>query len=109
MSKDLMNERYFRVVSLWLGTNDVAAFEAFERQAVKVMAKFDGRIEHAIRISSAEHGVDEPFEVHVVSFPNESAFQMYRQSPESKKLSEERKNLISKTVIHAGHEVTAYA
>ena len=104
-----VNERYFRVVSLWLGTNDVAAFEAFERQAVRVMAKFDGRIEHAIRISSAEDGVDTPFEVHIVSFPSEAAFQMYRQSSESQTLSEERKTLISKTVIHAGHEVTAYA
>ena len=103
-----MNGRYFLVVSLWLRNNDVAAFEAFERQAAKAMVKFDGRIERAIRISSGGYEGEGPFEVHIVSFPNESAFQMYRQSSESKTIAEARENVISKTVIHPGKEVATY-
>jgi antibiotic biosynthesis monooxygenase (ABM) superfamily enzyme len=103
-----MNGRYLLVVSLWLRTNDIAAFEAFERQAAKVMAAYDGRIERAIRISGDGDDGGKPFEVHIVSFPDEFAFQMYRQSLESITLAVARENVISRTVIHPGKEVNAY-
>lgn len=73
-----MNERHIQIVSLWLKYNDVSGFEAFERQAAKAMAEFDGRIACAIRISGTEYEGDGPFEIHIVSFPSAEAFQMYR-------------------------------
>ena len=103
-----MNERFFLIVSLWLKNNNVVAFEAFEYQASMEMAKYDGRIERAIRIAGAGNDNDKPFEVHLVSFPNESAFQEYRQSPESQKLAGARATIFAKTVTHTGNEVTAY-
>ena len=103
-----MSERYILIVSLWLKNNDVSAFEAFERQAAKAMAKFDGRVERAIRISGAQGEHDRPFEIHIVSFPNEAAFQMYRQSAESSDLAPMRDSVILKTVVVAGSDVGAY-
>ena len=102
-----MNERHILIVSLWLRNNDVAAFEAFERQAAQAMAKFDGRVERAIRISDAE--ADSPFEIHIVSFPSEEAFRMYRQSSESRNLAQARDSVILKTEILAGSEAEVYA
>lgn len=55
-----MSERHILVVSLWPKNDDVSAFEAFECQAAKAMAEFDGRIERAIRISGAESEGDRP-------------------------------------------------
>jgi len=104
-----MNERHILVVSLWLKNNDVSAFEAFERKAAKAMAEFDGRIERAIRISGTEHEGDRPFEVHIVSFPSAEAFQLYRQSSESRNLAVVRDSVISKAVVLTGSEVKAYA
>ncbi len=37
------------VVSVWLKTDDVPAFESFERAAARVMAKHGGRIEAPLR------------------------------------------------------------
>lgn len=104
-----MSKRHILIVSLWVKNNDVSGFEAFERQAANAMAKFDGRIERAIRISGTEHEGDHPFEIHIVSFPNAEAFQMYRQSAESRNLAEVRDCVISKTVVLAGSEIEAYA
>lgn len=104
-----MNERHILVISLWLKNNDVSAFEAFECQAAKAMAEFDGRIERAIRISGTEYEGDGPFEIHIVSFPNAAAFQMYRQSSESRNLAVARDSVISKAVVVAGSDIKAYA
>lgn len=104
-----MNERHLLVVSLWLKNSNVSAFEAFEYQAAKAMAQFDGRVERAIRLSGAESDNDRPFEIHIVSFPSAAAFQMYRQSAESKNLAPIRDTVILKTVVVAGTEVKAYA
>lgn len=103
-----MNERHILVVSLWLKNKDVSAFEAFEHRAAKAMAKFDGRVERAIRLSGTESDNDRPFEIHIVSFPSKAAFQMYRESSESRGLAQMRDGIILKTEILAGSEVKTY-
>ena len=104
-----MNQRYMLIVSVWLRNNDVSRFEAFERQAARIMAEFDGRIERAIRISDAEAAEGGPFEIHVVSFPDEAAFRRYRQSSEYTKLAAVRDRIIAKSTILDGSEVKPYA
>jgi uncharacterized protein (DUF1330 family) len=96
------------VVSLWLKTDDVAAFESFERAAAQVMAKHGGRIEHVIRLAAAERG-DGPFEVHVVSFPDWNAFDDYRSDPKFKALLPQRERLIARTEISRGEPREPYA
>jgi uncharacterized protein (DUF1330 family) len=96
------------VVSLWLKTADVAAFEAFERAAALVMAKHGGRIDRVVRRTDTDAG-DGPFEVHVVSFPDWSAFDSYRSDPAFKALLPQRERLIARTEIWRGEERPVYA
>ena len=95
------------VVSLWLKTDDVAAFQSFEREAARVMAKHGGRIDHVVRRADTERG-DGPFEVHVVSFPNWSSFDAYRADPAFKALLVQRERLIARTEIWRGEPRDAY-
>jgi uncharacterized protein (DUF1330 family) len=96
------------VVSLWLKTDDVAAFESFERSAAQVMAKHGGRIDRVIRVAAAERA-DGPFEVHVVSFPSWTAFDAYRADPAFKALLPQRERLIARTEIRRGEPREPYA
>ena len=94
------------VVSLWLNTDDVAAFESFERSAVRVMTRHGGRIDNVVRLTDAERG-DGPFEVHIVSFPSWSAFDAYRADSAFKALLPQRERLIARTEVWRGepHEI----
>lgn len=95
------------VVSLWLKTADVAAFESFERAAARVMAKHGGRIDQVIRRADTERG-DGPFEVHVVSFPSWTAFDAYRADPDFEALLPQRERLIARTEIWRGDSRETY-
>jgi hypothetical protein len=96
------------IVSLWLETDDVAAFESFERAAARVMAKHGGRVDEVVRRADAERG-DGPFEVHVVSFPDWALFDAYRADPELKALLPRRERLIARTEVWRGEAREPYA
>lgn len=95
------------VVSLWLKNDDVAAFEAFERSAARVMAKHGGRIDQVVRRADTERG-DGPFEVHLVSFPDWPSFDAYRADPAFQALLAQRERLISRTQIWRGEPRERY-
>jgi antibiotic biosynthesis monooxygenase (ABM) superfamily enzyme len=102
--------RYVRVVSLWVRPGQEAAFEAFERAAARVMARYGGRIDHAVRLEASEEATadDAPFEVHIVSFPDKAAFEAYINDPQVLALRAERDRIISRTVFAAGREAGPY-
>ena len=100
--------RKILVVSLWLRDGVVAEFEAFERRVAKIQARHGGRIERAIRCTSAQANGSEPFEVHVVSFPDDASLAAYRADPETRALAEQRAAIIVRTVIVEGGDVQAY-
>ncbi len=85
------------VVSLWL-RGDVDEFEEFERAAARIMARHGGRMESVVRCPEG----DGPFEVHVVSFPDEAAFQSYRDDPRLQDLQPLRERAISRTEVRRG-------
>lgn len=95
-----------RIVSLWIHPGQEQAFEAFEREAASIMAVHGGRIERAIRIQGGEG--ESPYEVHVVVFPDESAFDSYRQDPKTMQLIARRSSIIAKTRILTGETVGPY-
>ncbi len=101
-----MDEQMVLVVSLWLRDGDVAGFEAFERQAARLMARHGGRIERAIRRGAGSP--DDPFEIHIVTFPTPAAFAAYRADPDTSMLAPLRETLIARTTIVAGHDVQGY-
>ncbi len=97
--------RYIRIVSLWIHPGQEAAFEAFERDAARIMARHGGRIDSAVRLSGKR---DLPFEVHVVSFPDPAAADSYATDPETTSLKARRAAIIARTELLEGREVGPY-
>ena len=102
-----MSERYCLVVSLWIHPGQEAAFEAFERDAARLMTRHGGQIDSAVRIALGGAG-NPPFEVHLVSFPDRVAADSYAADPETLKLRAGRDEIIAKTEVLAGYPVGPY-
>jgi uncharacterized protein (DUF1330 family) len=102
-----MAEAYVRIVSLWIHPGQELAFEAFERNAVRIMARHGGRIERAVRISSGGGG-DSPFEVHLVSFPDLAAAESYATDTETVELRAKRAEIIARTEVLEGRLTGPY-
>jgi antibiotic biosynthesis monooxygenase (ABM) superfamily enzyme len=93
-------EPLYIIVRLWIRTGLEAEFEAYERNVSRIMGRYGGVIERAIRTSRASE--DEPFEVHVLKFPNRDLYDAYRDDAERHSLSGERADIITRTDILAG-------
>jgi antibiotic biosynthesis monooxygenase (ABM) superfamily enzyme len=86
------------LVRLWIHQGREAEFEAYERKVSRIMARYGGVIERAIRTSKAsDDGPDEPFEVHVLRFPSRELYEAYRDDAERRSLSAERAGIIANT------------
>lgn len=110
-----MSNRHIRIVSLWIHPGKEAAFDAFEREAVRIMAKYMGRIDNAVRLQPAKRagegageGADTPYELHIVSFPDQAAYDSYLADPQTQTLREKRGGIISRTELMAGVEAGPY-
>ena len=99
--------RHIRIVSLWIHPGQEIAFEAFEREAARIMARYGGRIDSAVRIRPGGVG-DQPFEVHVVSFPAGESVKSYADDPETVALRGRRDSIIARTVVLEGCEAGPY-
>jgi uncharacterized protein (DUF1330 family) len=97
------------VASLWIREGDVAAFEAYERKSARIMKRYGGFVERAVRPSGPDAEPDRPFEVHLVRFPSNEMFERYRTDAELKALSSEREAAIAKTLVLTGAEGPAYS
>ncbi len=97
------------VVSLWIREGRVADFETYERKTLRIMKRYGGVVERAVRVSEPGTASDQPFEVHVVCFPSQAMCEAYRTDAEVKALSSEREAVIMKTVVLEGTLGPAYA
>lgn len=100
-------DRHVRIVSLWLHPEQAAAFEAFEREAARIMERHGGRIDTAVRCLPVVTGV-QPFEVHVVSFPDRAAAESYALDPETLALHPVRAKIIARTEVIEGRQAGPY-
>lgn len=91
------------VVRLWIHRDCEAEFEAYERKVARIMARYGGVVECAIRTSRASgESSDEPFEVHVLRFPSRDCYDAYRNDAERRSLSDERAAIIRNTEVLFG-------
>lgn len=97
------------IASLWIREGALAAFEAYECKAARIMKKYGGLIEYTVRPSVLEEASDQPFEIHLVRFPSLEMFEKYRVDTELKALSPERDEAIIKTHILIGMEGPKYS
>jgi uncharacterized protein (DUF1330 family) len=91
----------YLVVSIWIHDGCEAGFEAYEGKAARIMARYGGAIERAVRVAGG-NTPELPLEVHVVTFPNEERLAAYRADAELRALAPERESVIAKTVIVTG-------
>ena len=103
-----MTARQIRIVSLWIHPGQEEAFEAFEREAARNMARHGGRIDQAVRLTGAPADDATPYELHVVSFPDEAAVQAYANDPATRALLSQRAQIIARTVVMTGQEAGPY-
>ena len=86
-----------------------AEFEAYERKVSRIMVRYGGVIEGAIRTSRRpDEGSNEPFEVHVLKFPSRDLYDAYRDDAERRSLSGERADIITDTDTVVGAPGPAY-
>ena len=92
------------LVRLWIHKGLETEFEAYERKVSRIMARYGGVTERAIRTlkTSNDDGSDEPFEVHVLRFPSRDLYDAYRDDAERLSLSIERAGVITNTDILVG-------
>ena len=100
----MTQSRHIRIVSLWIHPGQDGAFEAFEREAARIMARHGGRIDSAVRIRPGGAG-DRPFEVHVVSFPDRRSGQILRRRSRNGGFAAPgRAEIIARTVVLEGRD-----
>ena len=91
------------LVRLWIRAGLEAEFEAYERKVARIMARYGGIIERAIRTAAAPDGrSDGPFEVHVLRFPSRDRYEAYRDDAERQSLGAERDRIVTKTDVLVG-------
>jgi hypothetical protein len=106
-----MTARHIRVVLLWVHKGQEAAFDAFEREAARIMARHKGRIDHAVRMTAPPGSPPNdatPYEVHVVSFPDEASYEAYANDRDTVALRETRTKIIARMAIMTGREAGPY-
>jgi antibiotic biosynthesis monooxygenase (ABM) superfamily enzyme len=96
------------LVRLWIHKGRETEFEAYEIKVSRIMARYGGVIERAIRRSEASEGLDEPFEVHVLRFPSRERYDAYLKDAERHSLGGERAGIITNSDILVGTSGPAY-
>jgi len=91
------------LVRLWIHRDLQTEFEAYERKVSRIMARYGGVIERAVRtLRASDDWSDEPFEVHVLRFPSRDLYDAYRDDAERRSLSGERDGIVTNTDILVG-------
>lgn len=96
------------LVRLWIRSGLEREFEAYESKVSRIMARYDGVIDRAIRASGASEGSDEPFEVHLLKFPSRALYDAYLNDPERRSLAGERAGIITNSDSLVGAPGPAY-
>ncbi len=91
-----------------LEVKDRASFSMFEKQAIEIMGKYEGKLILAFEPNKEESTLLNIDEVHHLEFPNIKLFRSYRTSPELKALTGLRNKGISKTTVIVSGSQVAY-
>ena len=89
------------VVTLTIRGEAVETFREFERKAARIMVKYGGMIERTVVIPPKTPG-EFLKEIHIVTFPDDAAFQAYRQDEETLTIAPLREASVIKTEIWIG-------
>ena len=102
-----MTKRLTIIAALYLHPGREAEFAKFETAAAEIMRRYGGILERRIGVAPSS-GENLPYEVHILSFPDERSFQGYRTDPDLEVLRDLRALAIRETVLWFGTELAAY-
>jgi uncharacterized protein (DUF1330 family) len=92
------------VVMLFVHPGHENEFGEFESSATKIMHRYGGAIERRIRCADSSDE-SQPYEIHVVTFPDQKSLGRYREDPELQSLAQLRAQAIHHTVIWQGRDL----
>ena len=95
-------------VIVLLEAKDADALQAFEKQAVEIMKKYDGKLVAAFEPDVSESSSSNIAEVHYLQFLTIEAFRKYRADPQHIELAELRKEAISSTTVFVSGRIKDY-
>ena len=103
----MTTDRVILVASLYIHPGREAEFEEFETAAADIMRRYGGAIDRRIGIGPGDAS-NLPYEVHVVSFPDDRSFQEYRADVDLQALADLRSRAIRETVVWFGTELPGF-
>src|SRR4051794_24694695 len=99
-----MENKLSMIVALFCNPGSEDLFEQFESAAASIMRRYLGSIERRVRIAPNVEN-SSPYEVHLVTFPDEHAFDRYRADPDLIALADLRARAIHKTIVWRGSQL----
>ena len=81
----------------------LAEFEAYERHVLPLLSNYGGRLDARFKpTASSSAGERLPDEIHLVSFPDEAAFEHYRNDPQRAAYQHLWEETVERTVVITG-------
>lgn len=89
---------------IYLKPGGATAFEAFEAVAIPLIAKYNGQLLFRVRPGAGAfiEGIEQPYEIHLVSFPTEADFEAFGRDPERKTVLHLKDQSVEKIVLIKG-------
>jgi len=95
------------VAALFIHPGREAEFEQFETAAESIMQRYGGRLERRIGFPTNADSA-QPHEVHLVTFPDQQAFDRYRADADLQALAELRARTIRQTTAWVGSDLSSF-
>lgn len=92
---------------LYHSQSDVETFRAFETKALSIVNTHGGKLVSAFVPQNAQNP-DKPDEIHLIEFPDQAAFDAYRNDPKTMALSSERDAIVSNTIVYTSASFVKY-
>jgi len=102
-----MKEKLIIVASLFIHSGREAEFEQFESAAESIMHRYGGRIERRIGFPAGAD-LNQPHEVHIVTFPDQQSYARYRADTDLQALAELRARAIRHTTVWIGSALSSF-
>ncbi len=99
-----MSKPIFLTVLLYIHSGEEKTFVDYESKVLPLLDPHGGRLEKRLRISDQAEA-EKPFEVHLIQFPSEDAFQAFQEDPIRKQWTSLGERAIRRVVIWKGWEI----
>lgn len=103
-----MIAKLYLTVLLYLVPGQEEVFAQYEDLALSLLGEHGGELLYRLRPRATEvvsSGADQPYEIHLLTFPDEYAFEQFLQNPARLAYAGLRAQAIRQTVIIKGHQV----